>query len=294
MRQQTVTRSSTAPPVDHAVTAGGSLTRELRAVWALWQREMLRLMRSRAQVAMALLSPLLFLFLLGPGLDTMLGTQATSAGGAGRGSYVAYLFPGILIMAVQMPALRAGGAIVRDREAGLLRATLVAPVRRDTLLVGRCMGGASAAAFQAALLLILGPLVGLPADPGLILLLFGALWLVAISLTMLGALAAVLIRRVETFQAMLGMVTLPLVMLSGALFPVGALPGWMTPVILANPLTYAVDAIRRMTSVRSIGPAASGPTWGGWQPPVALELAVMLLLGLLALVVATRRFNRTD
>ncbi|MEV4121588.1 ABC transporter permease [Micromonospora sp. NPDC049645] len=294
MTQQTVTRGGTAPPVDDAVTVGGSLTRELRAVWALWQREMLRLARSRAQVAMALLSPLLFLLLLGPGLDTLLDTQATNAAGAGQGSYVQYLFPGILIMAVQMPALRAGGAIVRDREAGLLRATLVAPVRRDTLLVGRCMGGASAAAFQAALLLMLGPLVGLPADPGLLLQLFGGLWLVAISLTMLGALAAVLIRRVETFQAMLGMVTLPLVMLSGAMFPVGALPGWLTPVILANPLTYAVDAIRRTASVESVGPAASGPTWGGWQPPVALELAVMLLLGLLALVVAARRFNRTD
>ncbi|MCG5435260.1 ABC transporter permease [Micromonospora foliorum] len=294
MRQQTVPTSSTVPPVDDALPTGGSLTRELRAVWALWQREMLRLVRSRTQVAMTLLSPLLFLFLLGPGLDTMLDTQAPGAGGADRGSYVAYLLPGILIMAVQMPALRAGGAIVRDREAGLLRATLVAPVRRDTLLVGRCMGGASAAALQAALLLILGPLAGLPADPGLLLLLFGAMWLIAFSLTMLGALAAVLVRRVETFQAMLGMVTLPLVMLSGALFPVGALPGWLTPVILANPLTYAVDAIRRMAAVEGVGPVGSGPIWGGWQPPVALELAVMVLLGLLALVVAARRFNRMD
>ncbi|MFI1332154.1 ABC transporter permease [Streptomyces sp. NPDC020845] len=275
-------RSSGAAP-------GLRLIGGFRALRALWWREVIRLAANRSQVGLMLLNPLLFLLVLGTGLSTMLG--ATS----GTHGYRAYLFPGVLLMAVQMPALSAGMSIVRDREVGLLRAVLVAPVGRSTLLVGKCLGSATAAALQGASLLVFAGFAGLPYEPVLLLALLGELTLVSLTMTALVALAAVWIKRIETFQSALSLAMLPLFFLSGALFSVTGLPVWLTALTLANPLTYAVDALRQ-TVARSL-PAdmvTAGPEWAGWAPPLGLELLVMCALGLAALALAARRFSRAS
>ena len=261
---------------------------ELRAIGVLWRRELLRLARNRAQLALMLINPMLFLLVLGTGLDTML------AGTAGSADYRAYLFPGVLLMAVQLPALSAGMSIVRDREAGFLRGMLVAPVGRGTILVGACLGGATAAVVQGGLLLVLAGFAGLSYQPVVLVLLLAVLTLVAFTMTVLSALAAVLVRRPETFQTMLSIGAMPLFFLSGALFTVGNLPGWLRTITLANPLSYAVDALRR-TAALAMPPerAPAALELAGWTPPVLVELAAMLLVSVFALAVAVRRFART-
>lgn len=275
-------RSSGATPGLHLI--GG-----FRTLRALWWREVIRLAANRSQVGLMLLNPLLFLLVLGTGLSTMVGAAS------GTDGYRAYLFPGVLLMAVQMPALSAGMSIVRDREVGLLRAVLVAPVRRSTLLVGKCLGSATAAALQGASLLVFAGFAGLPYEPALLLALLGELTLVSLTMTALVALAAVWIKRIETFQSALSLAMLPLFFLSGALFSVTGLPMWLTALTLANPLTYAVDALRQ-TVARSL-PAdmvTTSPEWAGWAPPLGLELLVMCALGLAALALAARRFSRAS
>jgi ABC-type multidrug transport system, permease component len=282
---------TSAPTADHAERVPsrepGGFRHELRAIGVLWRRELLRLVHNRLQLSVMLVNPLLFLLVLGTGLDSMLG-------GAPGGDYRRHLFPGVLLMAVQLPALGAGVAIVRDREAGFLRGVLVAPVGRGTILVGACLGGATAATAQGAVLLALAGLAGLPYRPVVVALLLGELALIAFTMTVLSALVAVFVTRMETFQTLLSLAMMPLFFLSGALFTVDGLPGWLTALTLANPLSYAVDALRR-TAALALPPdqAPAALALAGWTPPVALEIVVMLLAGLLALTLAARRFART-
>ncbi|GAA2292200.1 hypothetical protein GCM10010415_75260 [Streptomyces atrovirens] len=271
------------------------LLRDLHTVHVLWRREMIRFVRNRLRIATSLVMPLLFLLILGSGLNSVLSSPGTGSGsGPGAGDFRTYLFPGVLLMVVQGPAMTVGALIVWDRQAGFLRQMLVAPVRRGALLGGICLGGATTGAAYALPMLLMAGVVGVPYGLPLLLAL-GVLGLVAFSFTVLGVLGAVCIRRPETFDIVMGLCAMPLLFLSGALFPVHELPGWLNAAVLVNPLTYGVDALRRtLPGGTGLAGADAGPQWWGWTPPVALELSLIALLALGALAVAARRFARTD
>ncbi|MGI5166688.1 ABC transporter permease [Spirillospora sp. CA-253888] len=263
---------------------------DLRAVRVLWQREVIRLVRSPLRIGMGLLTPLMFLLILGTGLSSAAGTTAD-----GFKEFRTFLFPGVLLMAVQAPAMAVGTSIVWDRQAGFLRQMLVAPVRRGALLVGIALGGATTGAAYGALVLAVAGVAGIRYDLRLLLVLV-ELAATALTFTAIAVCCAVCIRRVESFQVVVSLSMMPLLFLSGAMFPVGGLPGWLGGAVLANPLTYAVDAIRR--TLPGGGPdlqgRAAGPQWWGWTPPVALELGLIVLIALTALAVAAHRFSRTE
>lgn len=270
------------PVLAPATTA--RLGRELRAVRVLWLREVIRFGRNRLRVAMALVGPLVFLLILGTGLSSVMG------GADFRG----YLFPGVLFMAVQAPALAVGISIVWDRQSGFLRQMLVAPVRRGALVAGLCLGGATAGTFYGLFVLALAGVVGVPYEPRLLLVVL-ELALVSFTFTALGVLAAVCIRRIESFQVVINLAMTPLLFLSGAVFPAGGLPSWLGIAVQVNPMTYAVDAVRRTVPGDAARlPGDTGPQWWGAAPPVALELGLVALLAVLAVTVASRRFARTD
>lgn len=270
-----------------------ALVRDLRTLYVLWRREMIRFVRNRVRIATSLVMPLLFLLILGSGLNSTLSSTG-SGSSSGTGDFRTYLFPGVLLMAVQGPAMTVGALIVWDRQAGFLRQMLVAPVRRGALLGGICLGGATSGAAYAVPMLLMAGVVGVPYGFHLLLVLF-ILGLVAFSFTVLGVMGAVCIRRPETFNIVMGLCAMPLLFLSGALFPVRGLPGWLDAAVLVNPLTYGVDALRRTIPGGSgLGGADAGPQWWGWTPPVLLELSLIAALALGVLAVAARRFARTD
>ncbi len=280
---------SPAAPRTAAPALGSPVRRDLRAIRMLWHREVIRLGRNRLQIAMGLVTPLMFLLILGTGLESVGGDL-----GEGFREYRSYLFPGVLVMATQAPAIAVGISVVWDRQAGFLRQALVAPVRRVSLLLGLCLGGATTGTLYGAMVLVVAPVVDVPYHPMLLVALF-EVWLVALTFTTLGMLAAVCIKRIETFQVVVSLCLMPLMFLSGAMFPPGGLPGWLGAAVLANPLTYAVDAIRRtLPGELDLGGYAEGPQLLGWVPPVALELLVVLALALVAVVVGARRFSRAD
>jgi ABC-2 type transport system permease protein len=266
------------PPV------GGRLPGEARTVWVLWWRELIRFSRNRTRVAMGLLTPLMFLLILGTGL----GSTAV-----GLRDYRAYLFPGVVLMAVQAPALAVGTSIVWDRQVGFLRQMLVAPVRRTALLAGVSLGGATTGAIYGGLVLALAGVAGIDYGPRLLLALLEVA-LTAFAFTSLGVLGAVCIKRIDTFQVAMGLAMMPMLFLSGAVFPARGLPGWMSTAVLVNPLTYAVDAMRRTLGQQTLGGMSTGPQWWGQSPPLAVELAIVAVLSLAALAVAARRFARVD
>jgi ABC-2 type transport system permease protein len=292
------TTHATGPAAEPALAARQFTFRdELRAVHSLVLRELLRLAANPAQALMLLLQPLLFLLAFGGGLNSLV------PGSAVGGSYRTFLFPGILLMTIQAPAISVGIRIITDRNSGVLRETLMAPARRTTLLCGICLGGCLTAAAQGSLLLALAPAGGLPYQPLLLLGLLAQLTLASFTLTSLGVAFAVRTRKAETFNTVLGLSAAPLLFTSGAFVPLSALPGWLGPLAACNPLSYAGDALRR--TIHALMPGSrhghgSGRgvevsvRWGSWTPPLALETGVLLLAALAALFVAARAFRRHE
>ncbi|MER5208281.1 ABC transporter permease [Streptomyces sp. NPDC002825] len=272
-----------------AEPASHRLRHELRAVHALVHRDLLRLAGQRTHTALMLLHPVLYLFILGGGLAALIPRSSLGVG------YQTYLFPGMLMMTVQTPAIMVGIRLITDRESGYLRELLMAPVRRSTLLLGSCAGGTLTATVQGAVLLGLAGVAGLPYDPLLLVLLLAGMILASFTVTALALALAVGLRRAETFHTLLGLVMMPLLFLSGGFFPLAALPGWVRALSDANPLAYAVDLLRRTIALRVPDrAAAAGIEWAGGPPPLLLEAVLLLAGGALALLWAAHRFNRPE
>jgi ABC-2 type transport system permease protein len=162
---------------------------EVRAVKAVWRRELIRFAGNRTQMAMWLVQPLLFLFVLGSGLQTL---SAASTGGV---ELTTFVFPGVLCMAALFTGIFSAASLVWDRELGFLRELLVAPVSRSSIILGKCLGGATVASWRGVVLLALAGLVGVPYEPTLLLGVLGLLLLVSFTVTAFGVLVAVRIRR---------------------------------------------------------------------------------------------------
>ncbi len=271
-----------------------SVRQDLRAVKIVWQRELIRFFRDRLRMFTSLLQPILFLFVLGTGLSTL------ASGGIGGLSLRTFMFPGVLSMATLFTAMFSAGSIVWDREFGFLREMLVAPVRRSTIVIGKCLGGATVATFQGVIILCLAGLVGVPYSPALILTLLGELLLLSFTITATGVMAAARIQNMQSFFALVQMFMMPMFFLSGALYPLSNLPSWLQVLTRINPLTYAVDPMRRAVfdhldvSAATRHALVSGVTWWGWQVPSWLELAIVAFIGLIMLGISIAEFRRTE
>ena len=267
---------------------------ELRAVRTVWRRDLIRFLNDPMGIVAWLIQPMLFLFVLGTGLQTL---SASSTHGV---QLTTFMFPGALAMALVYSAIFSAASLVWDRELGFLRELMVAPVGRSSIILGKCLGGATIAATQGIVVLALGGLVHVPYDPGLLLAMFGLVMLTAFTITAFGVMVAITIKQARTFTAVVQMLVIPLIFLSGALYPVSDLPIGLAVINRINPLTYAVDPMRRMvfSHLEVSGVArrtlAGGVTWFGWRVPMLLEAAMVLLLGLAMLSIAIFRFNRTE
>jgi ABC-2 type transport system permease protein len=286
--------STTSIAAPELALAPVGLRRDLQAVAVVWQRELIGFRRNRVRIAVAFVQPLLFLFVLGTGLSSV--TQA----GTGEISYRTFLFPGVLAMAVLMPSFFAAGSIVFDREFGFLREMLVAPIRRASIVVGKCLGGATVAAGQAAVLLVLAPFVGVPYDLAMLALVVGELLLLAFALVAFGVMAAARITQFQSFMAIVQLAMFPMLFLSGATFPIANLPTWLAVLTRLDPVTYAVDPLRQTVFGHlALDPAtrarlAPGVTWFGWHVPMGLELAIVAAMGAAMLAAAIAVFQRIE
>ena len=267
---------------------------EARAVKAVWRRDMIRFANDRAQVMMWLVQPLLFLFVLGSGLQSL---SAASTDGVDLKTFI---FPGVICIAVLFTAMISAASLVWDRELGFLQEMLIAPVSRTSILLGKCLGGTTIAASQGAIVLALAGLVGVPYDPLLILGALGLLVLLAFAVSAFGVLVAVTIKQAQTFTWVMQLVVFPMFFLAGALYPVDGLPAWLRGLNRIDPLTYAVDPMRRLVfSHLDVSEAARrtldpGVSWLGWHLPALFEVGLVLVLGLAMLGLAIRRFSRGE
>jgi len=279
-------------PALHVPASG--LRGDLRAIKIVWQRELIRFSKDRLRIATSLVQPFLFLFVLGTGLSRL-----ASAGTHGV-NLRTFVYPGVLCMAVLFTAMFSAASLVWDREFGFLREMMVAPVRRSSLVLGKCLGGATVASFQGVIVLCLAGLVGVPYAPLLILEVFALQLVLALTITAFGVMVAARIKQIQSFMAVTQMVMMPMFFLSGAIFPVSGLPAWLTILNRLDPMTYAVDPMRRLifnhlnisaAARRALDP---GVTWWGWHVPTLLEAAVVFAIGAICLVIAIAEFSARE
>jgi len=272
-----------------------SLRTDLRAVSIVWRRELIRFQRDRLRAVTSLIQPLLFLLVLGTGLSSL--ARGSLPSGA---DFKTFIYPGVLAMSVLFTAIFSAASIVWDREFGFLREMLVAPVSRASIVIGKCLGGATIATMQGIIILALAGLAGVPYDPVLMLILIGEMLLLAFTLTAFGVMMAARITQFQAFMALTQMLVMPLFFLSGALYPLHGLPTWLSVLTRLDPLTYVVGPMRHAVfSHLSLSPLAErvlspNITWLGWPVPIPLSLAIVAAMGLGMMGVAIVTFSKPE
>jgi ABC-2 type transport system permease protein len=280
--------------------------RTLRAIYVIWYRDLLRYTRDRTRLVASLAQPLLFLVVFGVGLSSSLGSvgggrgsSATFNAGGGSLSYVQYVYPGVVGMAVLFTAMFSSMSIVWDREFGFLKEILVAPIDRSAVAVGKALGGATQAVIQGLIMLAVGPIIGVHLTVLTVLEALPILFLLAFSLTAFGVAIAARMRSMQGFQVIMNFLLMPIFFLSGALFPLVGLPAWMTVLTRIDPVAYGIAPLRTAVLSTSGAPAAvtrelASVTWFGWPVPSMLALGMLTLLGAFFLGIAIRAFRVRD
>ena len=262
---------------------------DLRAVRIVWHRDLIRFWRDKPRMFASALQPMLYLFVFGTGMGAAMKAALPV-------DLRIFLYPGVMAMATLFTCFFSAGSLVWDREFGFMREMMVAPVRRGAIIVGKSLGGATTGMFQAITVLIVGAFVGVPFSPLLVLTLLAELAVLSFAITSIGVLVAVRIKSFQAFMALVQIIIMPMFFLSGALFPLRDLPGWLELATRLDPLTYAVDPLRRavLEAGGASGSDLAGVAWNGWTVPTIVELGIVFGVGVLALIVATRAFSRVE
>jgi ABC-2 type transport system permease protein len=286
-----------ANPVGVASTAVDTRIASLRAVYIIWYRDILRYWRDRWRLIASLAQPLLFLVVFGSGLSSALGGSTLFGGSRGL-SYMQFMFPGIIGMSILFTAIFGAMSIVWDREFGFLKEVLVAPIDRWAVAIGKALGSTTQAMIQGLIILLLAPLVGVKLNLLTVLEIVPLAAVLAFGLSSLGVAIASMMRSLQGFQVVMNFLMMPMFFLSGALFPLTNLPGWMTVLTRLNPASYGIDPLRRVVlSDSGLSNAAInriGLTVGGRLLSIPLEVSIVFAFGLVMLGIAVISFQRRD
>ncbi|MGH7108966.1 MAG: ABC transporter permease [Stellaceae bacterium] len=247
----------------------------MRAAGILWLRQLKRYSRSRARMVGSLGQPILFLLALGFGLGPTFAR-------AGAGNYLEFLAPGVIVMGILFTAVFSGIEVIWDRQFGFLRETLVAPVSRLEIVLGRTLGAATVALIQGVAVFVICLFAGFRvAAPTLLPLALLFMFLIAVIFTAIGTAIGSVLRDMQGFPLVMNFIVLPLFFFSNALYPVEGLPAPLRTALRLNPLTYGVDGVR----------GAFGRTS---QFGVLTDLAVLAVLSVVLLALGSYLFSRIE
>lgn len=210
----------------------------MNAIYILWLRELKRYTRSRAQIVASLGQPLLYLLVLGFGLGPIFQKS-------GNGSYIQFVAPGVVGMSVLFTSVFSGIGLLWDRQFGFLKETLVAPVPRITVMIGKTLGGATVATIQGLLVLGVCLIAGFrPVSWAAFPLAIVFMILTAIVFSGLGMAIGSTLQDMQGFQLIMNFLVMPIFFLSGALFPLSDLPKVLSVITRLDPLSYGIDGLR--------------------------------------------------
>jgi len=245
---------------------------ELRKIYWIWYRDLLRFWREKSRIISSVATPLLWLLIFGSGMRAIPVT--------GTDNFQEFLFPGVVGMSLLFTSVMSGISVIWDREFGFLKEILVAPVSRSSVVIGKALGGSTSALLQGIILLPLSYLIGLHLSWLTILAYLPLMLLISIGLVSIGLLIASLIESMEGFNLIMSFVIMPLFFLSGALFPLNSAPDWLRWISFINPLTYGIDLLR-------------WATFGGWNTimPVSLEILILVMFAACMILICARTFS---
>jgi ABC-2 type transport system permease protein len=245
----------------------------MSAIYILWLRELKRWARSRVQIIVSLGQPALYLLALGFGFGPVFAK-------AGAGNYLQFMAPGVVGMTVLFSSIFSGIAMLWDRQFGFLKETLVAPVPRIYIMIGRTLGGATVAMIQGALILVICVIAGFrPQHWVAIPAAYIFVAMIAIVFAALGTGIGSAIQDMQGFQLVMNFMVMPIFFLSGALYPLRNLPRVLTYITHADPLAYGVDGLR-------------GVLIGTWQFSFAMDLTVLAIIASIFLCLGAWLFSR--
>jgi len=245
------------------------------AVYIMWIRQLKRYFRSKSRIAGSLGQPLLFMVAFGFGLGPIFKQ-------AGQGNYIEFLVPGVIAMTLLFTSISSGIEIIWDRQFGFLKETLVAPVSRLSIMIGRTLGGASLAVMQGIFVMLLSLIIGFKIiSTGTLLLGLVFMILISITFTALGTAIASRMQDFHGFQLILNFLVMPLFFLSGAMFPVTGLPNAFNIIVKLDPLSYGVDGLRgALTGTYAFGPA--------------IDLTVLIVIATILTVAGSILFSKIE
>jgi ABC-2 type transport system permease protein len=245
------------------------------AIYIMWLRQLKRYFRSKTRIAGSLGQPLLFMIAFGFGLGPIFQQ-------AGQGNYIEFLVPGVISMTLLFTSISSGIEIIWDRQFGFLKETLVAPVRRLNIMIGRTLGGATLAVMQGILVMLMSLFLGFKImNTGTLMLALVFMILTALTFTALGTAIASRMQDFHGFQLILNFLIMPLFFLSGAMFPLNGLPKAFNIIIKLNPLSYGVDGLR-------------GALTGTYYYGAAIDLTVLIIVATIFTVAGSYLFSKIE
>ena len=242
------------------------------AVKAVINRELNKTFRQRGRLLSSLVRPLIWLLVIGSGVGSMLsGTQ--------QGGYLQFLVPGIVAMTLLFAALLSALTLVYDKEFGVMRMMMIAPIAHGWIVVAKLIAATIIAMVQAIMLLVILFAIGL-LDWQSALLLLPPAFLTALLCAAMGGLIAVWSKTLDNFAVIMNFVIFPVFFLSGALYPVTQLPDLLRYVVLINPFSYGVDLLKHSIP--------------GSQTDFSIvtDLSVLVGFTIAAILIACWRFSR--
>jgi ABC-2 type transport system permease protein len=247
----------------------------MSAIYILWLRELKRYVRSRAQIVASLGQPLLYLLVLGFGLGPVFQR-------AGNGSYLQFVGPGVIGMTVLFSSIFSGLGLLWDRQFGFLKETLVAPVPRLQIMIGRTLGGATVSVIQGLLVTVVCFIAGFrPVNFAMVPLAIGFMIAIAIVFAALGVAIGSSLQDMQGFQLIMNFLVMPIYFLSGALFPLVGLPKLLSAITKLDPLSYGIDGMRSVL----LGKSAFNPV---------TDAMVLVCVGAVLLVFGAYRFSKIE
>ena len=244
----------------------------MNAIYILWLRQLKRYIRNRARIIGSLGQPLLFLVALGFGFGPIYQKAAHS-------NYIQFIAPGVIAMSMLFTSIFSGIEIIWDRQFGFLKETLVAPVSRLEIMLGRTLGGATVAIIQGIIVLILSSLVGFKPNITMLPVAFLLMFLISVLFTSIGTAIGSILEDMQGFQLIMNFLVMPIFFLSGALFPLQGLPPALKIITSLDPLTYGVDGLRA--------------TLGGTSHfNLSIDLFVLTILSAIMLAVGSYLFSK--
>jgi ABC-2 type transport system permease protein len=247
----------------------------MNVIYILWLRELRRYVRSRAQIAGSLGQPLMYLLALGFGLGPVFQK-------AGQGSYLQFIAPGVIAMTILFSSVFSGMGLLWDRQFGFLKETMVAPVPRVQVMLGRVLGTATVAVLQGLLVVLVCFIAGFRAvNIKMIPLALLFMLLTASVFAAVGTAIGSVLQNMQGFQLIMNFLVMPLFFLSGALFPLNSLPKALGVATSLDPLTYGVDALRAsLAGISHFGMIA--------------DLTVLVSVGAVMLFVSSYLFSKIE